>query len=1040
MPSLRAFPVSGVRPLVVATVVFVLGPIGAPVNAQCFPPEPVSGFSQGPIGGEATGAARVSGGRIEICSVSLGYGSTTDSLFGLVQDTSNEFEVSVEVMGVDGLGQAGVEARIFRGTGSDPAQAVVRITVEEDSRGIGYAVTSGVRPRKSAAMEPLGTAPILVELPVRIGVERRGSRITTFYFAGGARFDHLSISVEPDSSLDASTYRVGMVHGARDAGQGAPGSGTGRFGDPRLEQQQSARPPVLDRFVESYQATVDRPTVLTITGLWLADTQEVTAAGYKARILERTEKRLSVEVPPTQTPVRGDIVVRSPGGTSEIPNAFFSFGKSFIRCDCNGDRTVDLSDMVSMLNHLFLGGPPCDCGEAGDCNDDDELDLSDPIFGLIFLFVNPQAIPAAPYPDPGTDRSVPMCGLEGQVPAITGISQAEIREGDELSITGTGFSDRTRVVIPGARLEVIQRTTEMITLRAAVISGQGLARPVLIEDFEQEVASLCRPNKCSSTSIGPLSKLDETVELIPSGAPTLGVSSRTDAEAPIIVELDRESFDPTRPLEVTACLESPSIAGVSPGGRAVTFQWRPEKSFEESVVSLAERLRLELSGGAHLGEVLVLPEKERGQVVLLPGNTFPHSLSFTGAVFAVYLGPGSCGPERTHPIADEREHGWCRFRELVEPCSGLPQFEWFIPLSRVRSKTSSLEGLPHPSARAPHEKTILYNWEAYCHVRRYRLWNLCTLQTLADLGRTDIPEFPIGAWVTKAIWRSDDEMPKVIDRTKLYSYVYSGDGKTYYLTAIHHITKDIDRWFWYDLYPAMQILEGGYKEFVRGIGGCGGTNVDAPDWTAGTVWENYFLCTNVTRTQPLSTSGVGGVGPTASESSAWCGNFEFAPECPDVIDAANLDPPEDGYTLADDTCLNCHADGGYAVVGDKFIGVDSLHSIKTGPTDPFPCDGAGGPVTFAAHIQPIVHNHCDCHHWITTYDQLYEGPSSSGMFMVTPNDTGNSYLWRKLTNTHLAIPGGNGCAMPYDCSGTPTPLPAWALNAIEHWINSGAPE
>ncbi len=1039
MQLLRAFPISGACLLAVAITVLVLGLSKAPANAQCFPEAPVSGFSQEAIGGEATGAARVSEGRIEICSLSRGYGSATDSLFGLVQSTPNEFELVVEIVDVDERGQAGVEARVFRGTGSDPSQAVVRITVEEDARGLGFVATSGVRPRRSAAMEPLGTASIPVALPVRIGIERRGNQITTFYFDGDARVEHLSVPVEPGSGLDASTYRVGMVHGGQDAGQGAARSGTARFRSPRLERQQSVRPPQLDRLVKSYQATVDQPTVLTITGIGLAETQEVTVAGRAAVILEATEKRLTVEAPATGKPVRGDIVVRAPGGTTELPNTFFSFGRSFIRCDCNGDGVVDLSDMISMLGFLFLGGPRCGCGEAGDCNDDDGLDLSDPISGLTFLFLNSKAVPPAPYPNPGTDSSVPMCGLEAQVPRISGISQTEIREGDELSITGSGFSDGTRVVIPGARLEVLRRTPTAITLRAGMIAVEGLVRPVLIEDFAVEVASFCRPDKCSSVSIGPVAKLDEPVQLVPSGVPTLGVSSRAGEHAPLIVELDRQSFDPTRPLEVSAYVESPSIAGVSPGGRAVTFQWRPEKSFEESVVSLADRLRLELSGGAHLGEVYVLPNKELGQVEVRPTESFPHSLSITGTVHAIYLGPGRCDPDGTHPINNEREHGWCRFRELVEPCGGLPRFEWFIPLSFVRSKSSSLEGLPHPSDISPHEKEILYNWEAYCHVRRYRLWNLCTLQTLADLGRTDIPEFPMGAWVTKMIWRSDEEIPRVVDKTKLYSYVYSGDGKTYYLTAIHHITKDVNSWFWYDVYPPLQILQGEKFDFVRGLGGCGGTNVDAPAWIADTVWKHYFLCTNVTMTQPLSTSGVGGVGPTASASSAWCGNFEFATECPDEIDAANLVLADDGYS-GDRTCLKCHADGGTAAVGDKLIGVDYLHSIKTAQPDPLPCDGSDGSLAFATHIRPILHNHCSCHGWMT-YDTLTGTmASATGMFYVLPNDPGNSYLWRKLTNTHLSIPGAHGCAMPFDCSDTPTPLAAWASSAIEAWIQSGAPE
>jgi hypothetical protein len=234
LQSLGAFSAGGAFPLVVAIAISLLGRGGA-TRAQCFPLEPVSGFSQEPIGREVRGAARRDGARIELCSSSLGYGTTIDSLFGLVQDTADELELAVDVIGVDRLGQAGVEACVFRATGSDPSQAVVRLAVQEDRRGIGFSVSSGLRPRRSATMESAGAVPVPVQLPVRIEVERRGDEITAFYFAGGALVDHLSVVAEPDSSLDAATYRVGLVHGAGDAEQRAPRTGTGSFGDRRLE-------------------------------------------------------------------------------------------------------------------------------------------------------------------------------------------------------------------------------------------------------------------------------------------------------------------------------------------------------------------------------------------------------------------------------------------------------------------------------------------------------------------------------------------------------------------------------------------------------------------------------------------------------------------------------------------------------------------------------------------------------------------------------------------------------------------------------------
>jgi hypothetical protein len=51
---------------------------------------------------------------------------------------------------------------------------------------------------------------------------------------------------------------------------------------------------------------------------------------------------------------------------------------------------------------------------------------------------------------------------------------------------------------------------------------------------------------------------------------------------------------------------------------------------------------------------------------------------------------------------------------------------------------------------------------------------------------------------------------------------------------------------------------------------------------------------------------------------------------------------------------------------------------------------------------------------------------------VEPGDLARSWMWRKLEGTHLAVPGGDGAAMP------PVPLPAADLRAIQAWIEGGA--
>ncbi|HZN01961.1 MAG TPA: hypothetical protein VFD06_00090, partial [Candidatus Polarisedimenticolia bacterium] len=65
--------------------------------------------------------------------------------------------------------------------------------------------------------------------------------------------------------------------------------------------------------------------------------------------------------------------------------------------DMNGDGSLDISDPVATLNHLFLGGPGPACGDNTithpsnltllDANDSGAIDISDPVFVLNFLFL-----------------------------------------------------------------------------------------------------------------------------------------------------------------------------------------------------------------------------------------------------------------------------------------------------------------------------------------------------------------------------------------------------------------------------------------------------------------------------------------------------------------------------------------------------------------------------------------------------------------------------------------------------------------------------
>ena len=68
-----------------------------------------------------------------------------------------------------------------------------------------------------------------------------------------------------------------------------------------------------------------------------------------------------------------------------------------MRGDCNGDRSIDISDAIRNLFYLYGGEPEVGCLEACDTNRDGANDVSDTIFILSYLFTDGQA-PPAPFP------------------------------------------------------------------------------------------------------------------------------------------------------------------------------------------------------------------------------------------------------------------------------------------------------------------------------------------------------------------------------------------------------------------------------------------------------------------------------------------------------------------------------------------------------------------------------------------------------------------------------------------------------------------
>lgn len=72
----------------------------------------------------------------------------------------------------------------------------------------------------------------------------------------------------------------------------------------------------------------------------------------------------------------------------------------FLRGDANGDDSVDISDAVLLLFHLFVGGVSPQPLEAGDFDGNRKLEITDSIYLLTYLFLG-GPMPPPPFPELG---------------------------------------------------------------------------------------------------------------------------------------------------------------------------------------------------------------------------------------------------------------------------------------------------------------------------------------------------------------------------------------------------------------------------------------------------------------------------------------------------------------------------------------------------------------------------------------------------------------------------------------------------------------
>jgi hypothetical protein len=76
---------------------------------------------------------------------------------------------------------------------------------------------------------------------------------------------------------------------------------------------------------------------------------------------------------------------RDPWGETSWSNQVFSFRVENYG-DVNGDGTINLGDVVFLINFLFKGGPPPQPVSVGDVNGDCEVNLGDVVYLINYLF------------------------------------------------------------------------------------------------------------------------------------------------------------------------------------------------------------------------------------------------------------------------------------------------------------------------------------------------------------------------------------------------------------------------------------------------------------------------------------------------------------------------------------------------------------------------------------------------------------------------------------------------------------------------------
>lgn len=119
----------------------------------------------------------------------------------------------------------------------------------------------------------------------------------------------------------------------------------------------------------------------------------------------------------------------------------------FLRGDCNGDLTMNISDPIFLLAYLFNSGA-IECEKSCDANDDGSVNLADAIYTLSALFSG-GSLPPAPHPNCGTDPTADALTCDNS-PCPAPPMNGELREVDVAYLGGTPAGDGLLVSVTGS--------------------------------------------------------------------------------------------------------------------------------------------------------------------------------------------------------------------------------------------------------------------------------------------------------------------------------------------------------------------------------------------------------------------------------------------------------------------------------------------------------------------------------------------------------------------------------------------------------------